>query len=220
MTDGPLTNITKQDAASGQLVTAVALFFCDDDPISIHVLASSASQILYDVCKHKGVTSIRDVWLDYIVDEYETEWIRKTKQAYNYFKHAKDDPFTALERFDPRSNECRLLEACIDYLTVYKFPQSPLEVRFYFTWFLITHPRIIRRGHPLTEFVTTAQSLNELREQKSPDEQRKWAADLLRATYELWDQRPPVTGLKNDASEGGEIIGRGKITEYWGPATL
>jgi hypothetical protein len=70
MTDGARTDITKQEAASRQLETAAVLFFCDDDAISIHVLASSASQILYDVCKHKGATSIREFWQDYIAEEY------------------------------------------------------------------------------------------------------------------------------------------------------
>jgi len=53
-------DITKQEVVSRQLETAIVLFFCDDDAISIHVLASAASQILYDVRKNKGKVSIRD----------------------------------------------------------------------------------------------------------------------------------------------------------------
>lgn len=63
----------------------------------------------------QGATSIRDIWKDYIAEEYHRKWIEKTKQAYNYFKHAKDD--TELQGFDPRSNEWLLFAACIDYLT-------------------------------------------------------------------------------------------------------
>jgi len=66
-----MTNITKQEVVSRQLETAIVLFFCDDDAISVHVLGSAASQILYDVCKHKGEISIRDVWQDYIGDEHQ-----------------------------------------------------------------------------------------------------------------------------------------------------
>ena len=78
-------DITKQEVVSRQLETAIALFFCDDDAISIHVLASAASQILYDVCKHKGKVSIRDVWQDYIVEEHQKDWRALTTRAYNYF---------------------------------------------------------------------------------------------------------------------------------------
>jgi len=204
MTEGARTDITKQEAASRQLETAVVLFFCDDDAISIHVLASSASQILYDVCKHRGATSIRDIWQDYIAEEYRSKWIKKTKQAYNYFKHAKDDPFTELERFDPRSNEWLLFAACIDYVTAYTFAQAPFEVTAYFTWFLATHPGIMRKDRPLADVITESQALKGLGE-KSPYEQRQWAADMLRATYEHLERRPPVTGLRCDRSDIGVI---------------
>jgi hypothetical protein len=56
--DGARTDITKQDAASRQLETAVVLFFCNDDVISIHVLASSASQSFTMYVQAQGATSI------------------------------------------------------------------------------------------------------------------------------------------------------------------
>jgi len=37
------TDITKQEAARRQLETAIALFFCEDDEISVHVLANAAA---------------------------------------------------------------------------------------------------------------------------------------------------------------------------------
>ncbi|MGA7383795.1 MAG: hypothetical protein WBW81_03590 [Methylocella sp.] len=146
-------------------------FLCDDDAISIHVLAGSASQILYDIRKHKGATSIRDIWMDYITEEYHSKWIKKTEQAYNYFKHAKDDAFTELERFDPRSNEWLLFAACIDYLTVYTFAQARLEVAAFFTWFLATHPGIMRKDHRLADVITESQAFKGIGE-KSPYESR------------------------------------------------
>jgi hypothetical protein len=209
------TDITKQEVVSRQLETAIALFFCDDDAISIHVLASAASQILYDVCKHKGKVSIRDVWQDYIVEEHQKDWRALTTRAYNYFKHAKDDPFTELERFDPRSNEWLLFNACVDYLTTYSGTETPFEILAYFTWFLAVRPQIIRKGHPLTAVILSDPSFNELRE-KSPDQQRRWAADMLRASYaHHLNKRPPVTGLSEDFCDNGLVVGGGTITEYY-----
>ncbi len=194
MTDGARTDITKQEAASRQLETAIVLFFCDDDAISIHVLASSASQILYDVCAHKGATSVRDIWQDYIVEQHQKEWHKKIWEAYNYFKHARNDSFTELERFDPRSNEFVLFAACVDYLTVYKCPRTPLAITAFLTWFLATHPDMMRKDHPLTNVITDSHSLRGLGA-KSPHQQRRWAAEMLREMYKNLDQRPPVSGL-------------------------
>jgi hypothetical protein len=48
-------DITKEESAHRQIETAINLFFCEGDEISIHVLANSAAQILTDVCKAKNV---------------------------------------------------------------------------------------------------------------------------------------------------------------------
>ena len=208
------TDITKQEVVSRQLETAIVLFFCDDDAISIHVLASAASQILYDVCKHKGKVSIRDVWQDYIVEEHQKDWRALTTRAYNYFKHARDDPFTELERFDPRSNEWLLFNACVDYLMTYPGTETPFEILAYFTWFLAVHPHMMRKDHPLTAVILSEPSLNDLSE-KSSYRQRLSLADLLRASYVQLNKRPPVTGLRNDSFENGLVTYGGTITEYY-----
>jgi hypothetical protein len=175
--------------------------------------ASAASQILYDVCKHKGKVSVRDVWQDYIVEEHQKDWRALTTRAYNYFKHARDDPFTELERFDPRSNEWLLFNACVDYFTTYPGTETPFEISAYFTWFLAVHPRMIRKGHPLTAVILSESSFNELSE-KSPDQQRQWAADMLRTSYTHLNKRPPVTGLSDDFCDNGLVLPGGVITEY------
>jgi hypothetical protein len=209
------TDITKQEVVSRQLETAIVLFFCDDDAISIHVLASAASQILYDVCKHKRKESIRDVWQDYIVEEHQKDWRSRTTQAYNYFKHAKDDPFAELERFDARSNEWLLFNACVDYITTFPDTEKPFEILAYFTWFLAVHPGVMRQGHPLTAEILSEPSFNGLSE-KSPDRQRQWAADMLRASYALHlNKRSPVTGLRDDGFENGLTSPGGTITQYY-----
>jgi hypothetical protein len=87
---------------------------------------------------------------------------------------------------------------------------------FYFIWFAKTHPGVIRQGHPLTDFIITLQAFNALAE-RSPDEQRQAAANILRAMYEHLEEQPPVTGLRNDPPDVGVIIRNPgmKITEYW-----
>jgi len=204
MVIGARTDITKQEVVSQELATAIVLFFCDDDAISIHVLASAASQILYDVCKHKGLTSVRDIWRDYVVEEHQKDWVNLMRQAFEYFKHAKKDAFTELERFDPRSNEWVLFNACVDYRSAYSMEKEPFVNSSYLTWFFATHEYIMRKDRPLAEIITTSQLFKELRE-KSPEEQRQWMAEMLRRTYEHLDQRPPVTGLRTDPLDIGLV---------------
>jgi|SRR6516162_5327594 hypothetical protein len=64
------TDITKEEAARRQLETSIALFFCENDDISIHVLASSVAQILTDICRMKQLTSWRDLFMGQVRQEY------------------------------------------------------------------------------------------------------------------------------------------------------
>jgi hypothetical protein len=208
------SKITKQEAASRQLQTAIVLFFCDDDTISVHVLASAASQILYDVCGHLDHTSFRDKLEDYIVDEFKKDWRVLMKKAYNYFKHAKDDPFDELEQFDANSNKFLIWGACVDYCTAYTIKEAPHEIISYIAWFIATHPNMMRRDHPLTTIIREAPSFNGLGD-KSPDQQRQWAADMLRSVYEKLGQRPPVTGLRTDDPVTGVCSEPKRLREYW-----
>ncbi len=46
--------ISKLDAAKRQLDTAIRLYFCDGDPVSIHTLAAASYNILRDVTEQIG----------------------------------------------------------------------------------------------------------------------------------------------------------------------
>jgi hypothetical protein len=98
------TDITKEECARRELQTAIYLFFCEGDEISIHVLASSAAQILTDFCKRKNVKSFRDMLMESVKPEWEKPTSGKLKEAYNYFKHADRDTDHQLERFHPGIN--------------------------------------------------------------------------------------------------------------------
>ena len=99
--------IQKLDAASRQISTAIELWFKEADPISIHVLACSAYQIVHDINHKRGG---RDLLYDSLVikDEYRKEWIDRIKRTYNFLKHADRDPAETVE-FDPVNNEFFIL---------------------------------------------------------------------------------------------------------------
>jgi hypothetical protein len=195
MAEGLRTDISKQEAAKRELETAIALYFCDDDAVSIHVLASAASQILYDVCQHRGVRSFRDTSLDYIVENYHREWIKRTRQAFEYFKHARADAAEELARFHPNANDFVLFAACFDYANLYGLTDANPAIICYFGWFLGTRPEMMREGFPHRD--TIRGSFKEL-VGMAPKEQRQWARKMLVALYDHVGKRMPVTGLSSD----------------------
>jgi hypothetical protein len=73
------TDITKEEAARRQIETAIGLFFCENDEISIHVLASSAAEILTDVCRTKGIESFRDMFMARVKPPYAKSVSKKLR---------------------------------------------------------------------------------------------------------------------------------------------
>lgn len=99
--------ISKLEAATRQLDTAISLWFSNGDIVSIHTLACSAYQIIHDINKKKGY---RDLLYDSVVfkDEYRRKMINILKGDYNYFKHAESDPDRIIE-FDGSNTEVFIL---------------------------------------------------------------------------------------------------------------
>jgi hypothetical protein len=50
--------ITKIDVARRQVSEAVRLFFAERDPVVIHTIIASAHQVLFDVGRSKGISSV------------------------------------------------------------------------------------------------------------------------------------------------------------------
>ena len=107
--------IAKLDAARRQLETAVALYFHQADPVSVHTLTAAAYDVLRDLNKTtSSAPMIKDWAPTYIKDEYVDEFRRKLNEAQNFFKHADKDPEHVLN-FQPDQSELLLLDACWTY---------------------------------------------------------------------------------------------------------
>jgi hypothetical protein len=181
------TDITKDESARRQLETAIYLFFCEGDEISIHVLASSAFQILTDVCKSKNVKSFRDILMERVNPEWKKPISDKLKEAYNYFKHADRDTDDQLERFHPGVNCPVLFACCADYNTAFGDLPSALHIFYY--WYLAIHPEIMLDGFPARELVLEV--FNGM-DQKSERERLRAGRELLRAYLIDWGEKLPV----------------------------
>lgn len=94
--------VSKLNAATSQLETAIYLWVNDADPISVHTLVAAALQIIHDVTAAKSAGPLLyDIPL-------RDEALRKTflatlREPMNSFKHARDDPESVLD-FNPEAN--------------------------------------------------------------------------------------------------------------------
>lgn len=103
--------VTKIGAARAQLNEAIALFFEERDPISIHTLIGASLEVLND-----HFSDPREVWNNglmfhyhsvFIKEERRSEAYAKVNEARNFFKHADRDLKKGIDsiEFEPNVNE-------------------------------------------------------------------------------------------------------------------
>lgn len=132
--------LSKFDVAERQLLLAIRLFFSSEDEVSIHTLSEAAGQILHDIGKDSGVSSIvRDC--DRIRPERKTEWLAIIFKSRNFFKHADRDK-DSVHEFKPLFNEMSLLDSVNMYCTLKKC-WTP-ETIIFLVWFGLKHPNLIK----------------------------------------------------------------------------
>ena len=133
--------IRKIDAARSQLDTAITLWFHEADPVSIHTLACSAHQILYDINQHrKGPELLFDSAL--IKDEFRNLAKKYLHKHYNFFKHANKDPDPeGILEFDTFVTELFVMFA-IRALNALGIKANTLHSAF-ITFFSLQHPHLL-----------------------------------------------------------------------------
>ncbi|SRR6266567_399282 len=124
--------VNRQQVTSGQLHTAILLWFLEIDPISTCTLVSAALTVLHHVGSKTGKSS-------HIYNkEMEKLLGKKLKMAPNFFKHASKDPHEALI-FAAGVNEFLLFDASNLYGKVYG-SLTPL-MRTFQAQFVVSHER-------------------------------------------------------------------------------
>jgi len=110
MENEPIT-LTKLEAARRQLGTAVSLWFAEGDPVSTHVLAYAAYEIIHVVSKKKN-RNREGLLFDspYIRDDKRSEFNIILKKHANFFKHANNDADATID-FLPQVPELFIMYA-------------------------------------------------------------------------------------------------------------
>jgi hypothetical protein len=90
--------ISKLDAARQQLETAINLYFCEGDVVSIHTLTAAALNVVRDITKRSepDMRTMRDTMVSCLRPEKRKFVAYKIREPENFFKHADRDPDTFL----------------------------------------------------------------------------------------------------------------------------
>jgi hypothetical protein len=154
--------VSKLNAACRQLRTAIALWFTDGDPVSTHMLAFAAYEVLHALSKKRDPNR-RDLLFDsdLVKDEYRKDWLAVVKREANFFKHADRDGDSVIE-FNPSVTEYFLLYASLARQLCGE-PQSEEESTFLW-WFQIHNADLLTdKGRAALNRLPT-QNLEEVRQ--------------------------------------------------------
>ena len=128
--------VTKLEAASRQLDTAIHLFFSDGDAVATHTLAVAAANVFADLAEHRNAgvswrTKIRD---DSGLSTKELK--RIFHEEWNFFKHADHDPNATLQ-FNELMSEDFMFMAVLDCgdLQPTTCPMQAFQI-----WYIAAHP--------------------------------------------------------------------------------
>jgi len=132
-------SISKLDASKRQLETAIRLFFCDGEPVSVHTLSAAAYNILKALNKKKSGSPmiVKELIFEMVKPEHKSSVISKMNESENFFKHADRDPDKTLD-FNPEMTQFFLLDACSKFIEFSGY--VPPLIRVYNIWFMLKYP--------------------------------------------------------------------------------
>jgi hypothetical protein len=99
-----IVRITREEAARGQLESAILLWFLERDPASVHTLAVAAQELLHHTGREAGNPSKTVMWLKAQPKKFQD----MARFPQNFFKHAKKNQLTS---FAPLISEMCMIDA-------------------------------------------------------------------------------------------------------------
>lgn len=160
--------VTKKEAATVQLETAIKLFFENRDLISAYTLCSAANGILEGIYKKERSTimarqygdsgdatkfrfSWNEEWEIRLKPEHIKEGFRLLNAAQNFFKHAESDHDATHEFKDWEETGIKIFGAVTNYNLV--FGEISPAMNIFFTVYIILHPNFLTEDNPLFEHI-------------------------------------------------------------------
>lgn len=142
--------IGKLESVKRQTDVAIRLFAENDDPIAVHVLASSAFRILRDLAEKDDNNFAREKFKTSINPEKENEFWAAFNKCYNFFKHSDRDPTESI-CFEEKVNDYLLFFVCLCWTSLKQ--NLTKNMICYSSWFIQRHPEMIPDNHILAPFI-------------------------------------------------------------------
>jgi hypothetical protein len=131
-----VARITRKDAATGQLETAILLWFYERDIASIHTLAVAAQGILDAIGREMGARSKVVTWISSRSKSFQ----EKIRNPQNFFKHGHHKQrFKDRVSYTPEMAELFMIDAIALYQELFH-SLTPLMILFAMR-FSISHPK-------------------------------------------------------------------------------
>ena len=158
--------VSKRDAATCQLETAIKLFLENRDLISAYTLCCAADNILEGIYRNTRDEILKkqfeqSVILDSfryslgeevemrIKPEHQKEVFRALNSAQNFFKHADRDYDSSYQFPDWELTGIRLVTTIMNYNLVYR--ETTPAMNLYITLYAILNPDLLAEGNPLQD---------------------------------------------------------------------
>jgi len=136
-------DISKLQAASRLLDTAIRLFFEGADAVAVHSLAAASLNVFSDVAEHTGKSWRAHLGHDSKLSPQEVKLI--LNRAWNFFKHADRDPVETLQ-FEEIDSE-HLMSVAV--LQCGDLQATTCCMQAFQLWYIAAHPELFSKSEPL-----------------------------------------------------------------------
>lgn len=133
----PNWNVTKLEAASRQLRTAIRLLFAQDDAVSVHTLAHASFGLLKGLAEHHGERRVVEAAKNLSSTSKQSDFWTSFNRTGNFFKHADKDPTDLLTERPEEENEA-LISLAVEIYRDLKAPPAP-EIEAFYLWWRCIH---------------------------------------------------------------------------------
>ena len=179
---GKMYEVTKRDAATCQLETAIKLFLENRDLFSAYTLCCAADGILEGIYENERTEilgrqrerledpedfrfSWREEWEIRFKPEHQREGFRLLNASQNFFKHADKDHDGVHEFESWEQTAIRMFSAVTNYKLV--FGNTTPAMNVFFTLFAILHPNLLGDNNPLLNEISANPECQHLRARHS-----------------------------------------------------
>ena len=143
--------VTRFDAVSEQISSAIRMFFLWDELVSAVTLAGAAERVLSDLQPQDGIIgvdahSIRSMINLYIKEEHHKDAAKLFRKDYDFFRHA--DRNITQNNYELRESSV----AWLIFISVVAFEflgqKKTMEMRAFAWWFMATNPNWLKANAP------------------------------------------------------------------------